>query len=82
MAATKSTRSRKRHTRQFPQAKGKVITDVELSLSSEYSVVDIRFQDKTSLTFDLEPCFRVTPVLADWKSGDRRLLKRWQPVHG
>jgi hypothetical protein len=82
MAASKSTRSRKRRTRQFPQAKGKIIADVELSLSPEYRAVDIRFQDKTSLTFDIEPCFRITPVLADWKTGDRRLLKRWQPAHG
>ncbi|MFZ1005306.1 MAG: hypothetical protein WAN65_00610 [Candidatus Sulfotelmatobacter sp.] len=80
MAVNKSNRSRKRRTRQFPQIKGKIVDDVELSLSTEYRAVDIRFQDKTSLTFALEPCFRIAPVLADWKSGDFKLLKRWQPV--
>jgi hypothetical protein len=82
MAASKSTRSRKRRTRQFPQVAGKIVDDVELSLSTDYRAVHVRFQDKTALTLDLEPCFRITPTLADWKTGDFKLLKRWQPVHG
>jgi hypothetical protein len=76
LAANKVTR-----VLRFPQTKGKIIADVELSLSSEYHAVDIRFQDKTSLTLSIEPCFQVTPVLADWKTGDSKLLKRWQPIH-
>jgi hypothetical protein len=64
----------------FPQIKGKIVADVELSLSPEYRVVDIRFQDKTSLTLSIEPCFRIAPVLADWKTGDYKPLKRWKPV--
>jgi hypothetical protein len=86
MAAHKVTRSRARkkvpyrRILRFPQIKGKIIADVELSLSPEYRAVDIRFEDKTSLTFDLQPCFQVTPVLADWKTGDYKLMKRWRPV--
>jgi hypothetical protein len=81
MADTKTTRSRRiRKVLRFPQTKGKIISDVELSLSPEYHAVDIRFQDKTSLTLSIEPCFQVTPVLADWKTGDYKLLKRWQPI--
>ena len=86
MAANKATRSRRRkkvpfrRVLNFPQTKGKIIADVELSLSPEYHAVDIRFKDKTSLTFDLQPCFQITPVLADWKTGDYKLLKRWRPV--
>ena len=82
MAANKTTRSRRRRkVLRFPQTKGKIVADVELSTSPEYSVMDIRFQDKTALSFSIEPCFQIVPVLADWKTGDRRLLKRWQPVH-
>lgn len=87
MAANKLTRSRRRkkvpyrRVLNFPQTKGKVIADVELSLSSDYRAIDIRFEDKTSLTLDLEPCFQITPTLANWKTGDYRLLKRWKPVH-
>ena len=81
MAAHKVTRSRRRRkVLRFPQIKGKIIADVEVSLSSEYYAVDIRFQDKTSLTFDLQPCFQVTPVLADWKTGNYKPLKRWKPM--
>ncbi len=86
MAAHKVTRSRagkkvsSRRVLRFPQIKGKIIADIELSLSPEYRVVDIRFEDKTSLTFDLQPCFQVIPVLADWKTGDYKLLKQWKPV--
>jgi len=87
MAAHKVTRSRRRkkvsyrRVLRFPQIKGKIIADVELSLSSEYRAVDIRFEDRTSLTLSIEPCFQVTPVLADWKTGDYKPRKRWQPVH-
>jgi len=80
MAVHKSNRSRKRRTRQFPQIKGKIVDDVELSLSTDYRAVDIRFADKTALTLSIEPCFQLTPVLADWKTGDYKLLKRWRPV--
>ncbi len=86
MADHKVTRSRRRkkvpyrRVLRFPQIKGKIIADVELSFSPEYHAVDIRFEDKTSLTLSIEPCFQVTPVLADWKTGDYKLLKRWQPV--
>jgi len=81
MAASKSTRSRKRRTRQFPQVAGKIVDDVELSLSTDYRAVHIRFQDKTALTLDLQPRFWITPTLADWKTGDCKLLKQWRPVH-
>ena len=81
MADHKVTRSRRiRKVFNFPQTKGKIIANVELSLSSEYHAVDIRFQDKTSLTLSIEPCFQVTPTLANWKTGDYKLLKRWKPV--
>jgi hypothetical protein len=86
MAAHKTTRSHagkkvpSRRVLNFPQTKGKIIADVELSLSTDYRAVDIRFEDKTSLTLSIEPCFQIAPVLADWKTGNYKLLKRWKPV--
>jgi len=86
MATHKTTRSRRRkkvpyrRVLRFPQTKGKIIADVELSLSSDYRAVDIRFKDKTSLTLYIEPCFQVTPVFADWKTGNYKLLKQWRTV--
>jgi hypothetical protein len=79
MAANKS-KSNQRILR-FPKARGKVIAEVELSISPDYNVVEIVFQDKTSLTFNIESCFQVTPELVNWKSGNYKPLKRWRPVH-
>jgi len=65
----------------FPQAKGKIIERVELDVTPDYYIVEIRFQDKTALSFELEPCVMVYPELTNWKSGNYRPLKRWRPVH-
>ena len=88
MAISKATRSQARKKADpyqrvltFPKAKGKIIAEVELSVSSDYNVIEIVFQDKTSLTFNLESCFQVVPELVSWKSGSYKPLKRWQAVH-
>ena len=86
MADQKRTRSRLRkkayqRVLKFPQAKGKIITEARLSVSPDYYLVEIRFGDKTTLSFDLEPCVRVSPKLVDWKTGNYKLLKRWRTVY-
>ena len=65
----------------FPEAKGKIIAEVELAISPDYNIVEIVFQDKTSLTFNLESCFQVTPEFVSWKSGSYKPMKRWRAVH-
>jgi hypothetical protein len=85
MAVSKATRSRKRkkayqRVLKFPNAKGKIIAEVELSISPDYNIIEIVFQDKTSLAFDLESCIRVFPEFINWKSGNYKPLKRWRPV--
>ena len=90
MADNKRTRSRKRRKAvpfrqllKFPQVKGKVIDRVELSLSADDCSIEIRFDDKTALNFDMEqePGIKVTPDFADWKTGNWKSIKRWRPVH-
>ena len=82
MAAHKRTRN-KPHSRilKFPQAKGKIVAEVELSISPDYRIIEIVFQDKTSLTFNLESCLQVTPEIVSWKSGSYKPMKRWKAVH-
>ena len=85
MAVSKATRSGKRkkayqRVLTFPQAKGKIIERVELSVSSDYSIVEIRFEDKTALVFNLEPCVRVFSEFVNWKTGNYKPLKRWRPL--
>ncbi len=82
MAASKRTKKRfSRRVLAFPQARGKIVERVELDVTSDYFLVDIRFQDKTSLSFDLEPCVMAYPELTNWKTGEYKPLKRWRPVH-
>jgi hypothetical protein len=83
MAVSKGSRTRNPQSRilKFPQAKGKIVAEVELSLSTDYNIVEVVFQDKTSLTFNLESCLQVVPELVSWKSGKYHPLKRWRPVH-
>ena len=86
MAVSKATRSRKRkkayqRVLKFPKAKGEIIAEVELLISPDYNIIEIVFQDKTSLTFNLESCLQVVPELVSWKSGSYKPLKRWRPVH-
>jgi hypothetical protein len=89
MATRKATRSRARkkaapyeRVLRFPTAKGKVIAEVELSFSPDYRIIEIVFEDKTSLTFNLESCLQVTPEIVSWKSGNYRPMKRWRTVVG
>jgi hypothetical protein len=86
MATNKAKRSRAgkkadQRVLRFPQAKGKIIAEVELSLSPDYNIVEIVFDDKTSLNFELKPCFQIVPELVNWKSGEYKPFKRWRPVH-
>jgi hypothetical protein len=82
MADSKRTKKKPyQRVMKFPTAKGKIIAEVELSISPDYNVIEIVFQDKTSLTFNLESCFQVVPELVSWKSGSYKPVKRWRPVH-
>ena len=85
MAVSKATRNGRRNKAyqrvlKFPQAKGKIVTQMELSVSPDYYIIDISFQDKTALCFNLESCVRVFPEFINWKTGNYKPLKRWRPV--
>jgi hypothetical protein len=58
MASSKRTKNTSsRRVLRFPEAKGKIIAEVELSLSPDHNIIEIVFEDKTALNFELEPCF-------------------------
>ncbi len=65
----------------FPQVNGKSIAGIELAVSSDDYAITIIFEDKTVLSFDVEPCVSVVPELSDWRTGDSNLLKTWKPIH-
>jgi hypothetical protein len=82
LAAPKANRSRKKRSRNFMyfrEVKGKIVERVEID--PDLNAITILFQDKTALSFDLEPRLTVFPELADWKTGNWRGIKRWQAIH-
>ena len=82
MAVHKRTKNKGyQRVQAFPEANGKIIERVELDVTPDYYIVEIRFQDKTALSFELEPCVMVYPEFTNWKSGNYKPLKRWRPVH-
>jgi hypothetical protein len=60
---------------------GKTVEYVEIFTSGEYHSIDVRFQDKTSLHFTIDPGFTLDTEYVDWKTGDLRRLKRWPLIH-
>lgn len=81
MAKSKGTHSRKKRTRNaFPEIKGKIVEGVELMPSENGYSIGIMFQDRTYLSFDVEPYITVFPELSDWKTKNYKPLKRWPTV--
>ena len=68
----------------FPQARGRTVEMVELSLDSDYHCVSIRFKDNTDLTVVIDPALTFQATYSEWKSGNQKVLKRWPVVrsHG
>jgi hypothetical protein len=66
-------------TQSFPM-KGRRLENVEFSSSSDYHILHLRFEDKTALTFDIQPGFTLSADYADWKTGNLRPIRRWKPL--
>ncbi|HET8892196.1 MAG TPA: hypothetical protein VFQ41_25085 [Candidatus Angelobacter sp.] len=62
---------------QFPQARGRTVEMVELSLDSDFHCISIRFQDETDLTFVIDPALTFRADYSRWKGGEEKVLKRW-----
>ena len=81
MVGHKRTHSRKRRSREFlrfPEVKGKTVEQVEID--PDVNAITILFQDKTVLSFNLDPLLVVFSELSDWKTGNWRGIKRWRPL--
>jgi len=61
----------------FEEIKGKPVDYIEFFTMGEYHSIDVRFQDKTTLHFVIEPGFTLETEYADWKTGNWRPIKRW-----
>jgi hypothetical protein len=64
----------------FPQARGKTVEAVEFSTDSSFHAISVNFQDRTSLTFEIETGFTLQADFSDWNTGNQRVLRSWRPV--
>ena len=65
---------------EFPRVKGRILETVELFTAPDFHSLTLYFQDKTSLTLVLEPCFLMASSFADRSTGEQRILKRWPVI--
>lgn len=65
---------------EFPQAKGRTVEKVELSLDSDFQCVSIRFKDNTDLTVVIDARLTFQAQYSEWKAGNQKILKRWPLV--
>ena len=65
----------------FEEVKGKPVDFVEVFTAGEYHSINVRFQDKTTLHFIIDPGFILETEYVDWKTGNWRPIKRWPLIH-
>jgi len=75
---THSRRSRSSSLLHFPEVKGKIVKLVEVD--PEAQAINILFDDKTVLSFDVHSRHYIFPELSDHKTGNWKGIKRWPPV--
>jgi hypothetical protein len=75
--ATKQRKASYSRLVQFPEARGRTVEKVELSIDSDFPCVSIRFQDKTDLTVVIDPWLTFQVDYSRWKAGNQKVLKRW-----
>ena len=76
MAAIKGT------TKQdFPEVKGKIVESVEINVEASFYSIAIFLQDRTSLTFSIEPCVFTFPIYSQWTpEGEENVVKEYEPI--
>jgi len=65
----------------FNEIKGKTLDHVELFFCAEYHSIDVRFDDKTSLHFVVEPGFTLEAEHSDLRTDKGRSIKKWPLMH-
>ena len=63
------------------EIKGKTVDLVQIFTAGESHSIAVRFQDKTTLHFVIDPGFTLETEYADWKTGNWRPIKRWPLIH-
>lgn len=75
MADRKRTTKPRSRMLRFPEVKGKTLEAVEVD--PDVTAITILFEDKTALSFDLDPVLLLFPELGSLKTGNWRSRKKW-----
>lgn len=75
MADRKRTTKPSSRMLHFPEVKGKTLEAVEVD--PDVTAITVLFEDKTALSFDLDPVLLLFPELGSLKTGNWRSRKRW-----
>ena len=65
---------------EIPGMEGRTLKRVEIFTTTEYHSLTLDFEDQTSLTLVIDPCFFITASLSDMSSDNPRTLKRWPKI--
>ena len=65
---------------EIPGMEGRILKRVEIFTTTEYHSLTLDFEDKTSLTLVLDPCFFIKASLSDISSGNERTLRHWPKI--
>jgi hypothetical protein len=65
---------------EIPGMKGRTLERVEIYTATGHHSLTLDFDDKTSVSFLLDPCLFITAELSDISSGNERFLKRWPKI--
>lgn len=74
---SKTTHQKPTH---FLETKGKIVEDAQFFTGPSYNCLELRFQDNTTLTIEIQPSFALETYFSRWKSGNQRVLRRWPPI--
>lgn len=82
MAEDQSNEFPERDTRHvsFPEAKSKIVESIEVHVTADHYSVNINFTDNTAIVLSAEPSIAIFPIYADWTTGERKILKEWEPI--
>lgn len=65
---------------EIPGMEGRVLKRVEIYTATGHHSLTLDFEDQTSLTLVLDPCFFLTASLSDMSSDNPRTLKSWPKI--
>ena len=67
---------------EFPQARGRTVEKIELSVDPSFPCISIRFNDNTDLAVVIDTALTFRAGYSMWKAGNQKVLKRWPVFRG